>query len=174
VEYAGLNESLETFAARSENVIVCKSMSKAFALSGARVAYLCASPHQLESLRSLSPPWAVSLPAQVAAIHALQEPDYYAAKYRETHELRGQLMEGLRGLKWETVPSVTNFLLCHLPADGPEAATVIARSRQRGLFLRDTLNMGSRLGARTLRVAVKDAATNRRILDILTEVLALP
>jgi histidinol-phosphate/aromatic aminotransferase/cobyric acid decarboxylase-like protein len=174
VEYAGLKESLEAFAARSENTIVCKSMSKTFALSGARVAYLCASPHQLESLRSLSPPWSVSLPAQVAAIHALQEPDYYAAKYRETRELRGQLMEGLRLLKWEAVPSVTNFLLCHLPADGPEAATVIARSHQRGLFLRDTSSMGSRLGARTLRVAVKDAATNRCMLNILTEVLDLP
>jgi histidinol-phosphate/aromatic aminotransferase/cobyric acid decarboxylase-like protein/N-acyl-L-homoserine lactone synthetase len=174
VEYAGLDESLETFAARSENVIVCKSMSKTFALSGARVAYLCASPHQLESLRSLSPPWAVSLPAQVAAVRALQEPDYYAAKYRETHDLRGQLMEGLRLLNWEVVPSVTNFLLCHLPAAGPDVATVIARSRERGLFLRDPSSMGSRLGARTLRLAVKDAATNRQMLQILTEVLALP
>jgi hypothetical protein len=34
--------------------------------------------------------------------------------------------------------------------------------------------MGSRLGARTLRVAVKDAATNRCMLNILTEVLDLP
>jgi len=174
VEYAGVKESLETFAARSDNVIVCKSMSKTFALSGARVAYLCASPHQLESLRSLSPPWAVSLPAQVAAVRALQEPDYYAAKYRETHELRGQLIEGLRVLRWEAVPSMTNFLLCHLPADGPDAATVITRSRERGLFLRDPSNMGSRLGARALRVAVKDAATNQRMLKILAEVFVLP
>ena len=174
VEYAGLKESLETFAARSENVIVSKSMSKTFALSGARVAYLCAGPQQLESLRSLSPPWAVSLPAQVAAVCALQEPDYYAAKYRATHELRGQLIEGLRVLKWEAVPSVTNFLLCHLPADGPDAGTVITRSRERGLFLRDPSNMGSRLGTRVLRVAVKDAATNQRMLKILAEVLVLP
>ena len=42
IEYAGADQSLEMFAARSENVIVCKSMSKVYALSGARVAYLCA------------------------------------------------------------------------------------------------------------------------------------
>ena len=74
VEYAGADQSLEQFAARSENVIVCKSMSKAYAFSGARVAYLCAGQHQLESLRPLTPPWAVSLPAQIAAVKALEDP----------------------------------------------------------------------------------------------------
>ena len=33
-------------------------MSKVYALSGARVAYLCAGPHQLEALRAITPPWA--------------------------------------------------------------------------------------------------------------------
>src|ERR1041385_912788 len=56
IEYAGQNESVEQFAARSENIVVCKSMSKVYALSGARVAYLCAGAHQLEQLRALTPP----------------------------------------------------------------------------------------------------------------------
>src|SRR6266576_385362 len=68
----------DTVNVRSENVIVCKSMSKVYALSGARVAYLCAGPHQLEELRALTPPWVVSLPAQVAAVRALNDPAYYA------------------------------------------------------------------------------------------------
>ena len=51
---------------------------------------------------------------------------------------------------------------------------MITRSRERGLFLRDPSNMGSRLGNRALRVAVKDAATNQRMLKILTEVLDRP
>ena len=64
IEYAGANQSLESFAAQSENVVVCKSMSKVYALSGARAAYLCAPPHLLEELRSVTPPWAVSLLGQ--------------------------------------------------------------------------------------------------------------
>ena len=84
VDYAGPGQSLEPFAARSENVIVCKFMSKTYALSGARVG-IRAGPHQLESLRPLTPPWAVSLPAQIAAVKALEDPGYYAAKYEETH-----------------------------------------------------------------------------------------
>src|SRR6185369_9289782 len=91
IEYAGSGESLEQFAAESENVIVCKSMSKVYALSGARVAYLCAGAHQLEGLRAITPPWVVSLPAQVAATVALRDPRYYNGRYDETQVLREQL-----------------------------------------------------------------------------------
>jgi histidinol-phosphate/aromatic aminotransferase/cobyric acid decarboxylase-like protein len=171
VDYAGPDQSLETFAAASENVIVCKSMSKVYALSGARVAYLCAGPHQLEALRPLTPPWAVSLPAQVAAVKALQDPAYYAARYEETHRLREQLVESLRPLGLEVIPSVTNFLLCHLPVDGPDAATVVARCREHGVFLRDAGAQGSQLGGHALRLAVKDAAANQRLVQVLEKAL---
>ncbi|MEI7730601.1 MAG: histidinol-phosphate transaminase [Verrucomicrobiota bacterium] len=171
VDYTGSGNSLEHFAVRSPNVMVCKSMSKVYALSGARVAYLCASPHQLESLRAISPPWAVSLPAQVATVAALQDSAYYAGVHAQTRVLREELAQWLATLGWEVVPSTTNFLLCHLPATGPDAATVIARCRPRGLYLRDAATMGQTLGPRVLRIAVKDAATNRQMIQILREVL---
>lgn len=169
VEYAGPDQSLEPFAASSENVIVCKSMSKVYALSGARVAYLCAGPHQLEPLRPITPPWVVSLPGQVAGVEALKDADYYARCYRETHALRAELTDGLRALNWTLIPGMANFLLCHLPDNGPDAATVIARCRERGLFLRDASAMGSQLGNRAIRVAVKDGETNRRMISILQD-----
>ena len=173
VDYAGPGQSLEPFAARSENVIVCKSLSKVCALSGARVAYLCASPQQLESLRPLNPPWAVSLPAQVAAVNALADADYYAAKHAETHALRRQLIAALQPLNWEIIPGVTNFVLCHLPENGPDADTLIARCRESGLFLRNVATMGTCLGNRAVRLAVKDAETNRRMVKIIFEALGV-
>lgn len=173
VEYAGPGQSLEPFAVRTENVAVCKSMSKVYALSGARVAYLCAAPHQLEDLRSITPPWVVSLPAQLAAVRALQDPEYYAARYAETTALRESLAAQLGGIGFDVVPGVANFLLCHGPAHGPDAATIVDRCRSRGLFVRDARAMGTRMDNRTLRIAVKDAETNRRIVAILSESLAV-
>jgi histidinol-phosphate/aromatic aminotransferase/cobyric acid decarboxylase-like protein/N-acyl-L-homoserine lactone synthetase len=168
IEYAGAGESVETFASGSENVVVCKSMSKTYALSGARVAYLCAGPQVLESLRPLNPPWAVSLPAQVAAVNALADTAYYAAKYAETQALREALAQALRGLGWQVVGGVANFLLCQLPETGPDAETLVARCRQQNLFLRNAATMGTNLGERSVRIAVKDAATNRRMVEIIT------
>ena len=171
VEYAGPDQSLERFAAASANVVVCKSMSKVYALSGARAAYLCGPAEVIQDLRSITPPWAVSLPAQVAAVKALQDPGYYAQRYAETRRLRAQLADGLAKLEgWEIVPGVANFLLCHLPANGPDAVAVVQRCRAHGLFLRDASIMGRALGRHALRIAVKDAQTNQRMLEILQEI----
>ena len=167
VEYAGPKESIEPFAAKSENVVVCKSMSKVYALSGARVAYLCASPHQLESLRSITPPWIVGLPSQVAAVRALADPGYYAARYQQTAELRKEFAAELCSLGIETVDGIANFILCQLPDGGPDAATLVEQCRKDGLFLRDAVTMSQRLGSRALRIAVKDRTTNRRMIEII-------
>jgi histidinol-phosphate/aromatic aminotransferase/cobyric acid decarboxylase-like protein len=172
IEYAGENESLERFAATSPNVVMCKSMSKIYALSGARAAYLCGAAALMNELRAINPPWAVSLLAQVAAVAALKDPDYYATRYAETHQLREELAERIIELTdWEVLPGVANFLLCHLPDDGPDAATVVKRCRARGLYLRDAGAMGRSLGKHALRIAVKDGETNRRMVETIERVL---
>jgi histidinol-phosphate/aromatic aminotransferase/cobyric acid decarboxylase-like protein len=172
IEYAGRDQTLETFASQSPNVVVCKSLSKVYALSGVRAAYLCGPPPLIEELRPLNPPWAVSLPGQVAAVHALEDPGYYARCHERTQQLRQQMAQQLRercGL--EIVPGVANFLLCHLADDGPDAHEVVRRCRQQDLFLRDASSMGSRFGDRAVRIAVKDHATNQRIIEILSGIL---
>lgn len=171
VDYAGAGQSLERFAAESEDVVVCKSMSKVYALSGMRCAYLVASTATVADLRALTPPWAVGLLAQVAAVEALRDADYYEARWRETHALRAALSARLAALGAEVVPGVANFVLLHLPPGGPSPAQVVRRCRERGVFLRDFPEMAS-LRDTALRVAVKDAATNERIVAALGEALA--
>jgi histidinol-phosphate/aromatic aminotransferase/cobyric acid decarboxylase-like protein len=168
VDYVGAHESLEQFAARTPNVVVCKSMSKMYALSGARSAYLCGSRPLIDELRSITPPWSVSLPAQIAACAALGSTDHYEARWRETHALREKLATGLRALGWRVWPSVANFLLCEVP-DGP---ALLSACRDHGLFLRDASTMGRNLGPNAVRVAVKDAATNQRMIDIIARSFA--
>jgi len=136
------------------------------------VAYLCAAPHHLQGLRAITPPWAVSLPAQVAAVNALNDPDYYRARYEETAVLRDELSSRLQSFGWEVIPGVANFLLCHLPNHAPDAATVARRCREYGLFLRDAGLMGSQIGTHALRIAVKDYATNQRMIGTVRSVAA--
>jgi histidinol-phosphate/aromatic aminotransferase/cobyric acid decarboxylase-like protein len=172
IEYTGGDQSLETFAAASENVVVCKSMSKVFALSGARVAYLCAGAHQLEALRAITPPWVVGLPSQLAAVRALEAPRYYAECHAETHRLRQALASDLRDLDWKVLPGVANFLLCQLPQAGPTASELVDRCRRHGLFLRNTGSMGGSTVDDEIRIAVKSDADNLRMIEILDAVLS--
>jgi histidinol-phosphate/aromatic aminotransferase/cobyric acid decarboxylase-like protein len=146
-------------------------MSKVYALSGARVAYLCAGSHQLEELRAITPPWVVSLPAQVAAVKALADPEYYASRHQETHALREALAVELSRLGLNVLPGIANFLLCHLPDSGIQADTLVRRCRDQGLFIRDAALMGANLGSRAIRLAVKDADTNARMVSMLASAL---
>jgi len=148
-------------------------MSKVYALSGARAAYLCASPALLEELRSITPPWAVSLVAQVAAVRALQDPGYYAGRYAETALRRAELSEALAEMGLDVIDGVANFLFCHLPEEGASASEIVARCRKQNLFLRDASPMGSALGRHALRIAVKDASANRQMLRILRDAMAV-
>ena len=167
IEYAGAEHSLESFAMQSENVIVCKSMSKVYALSGLRAAYLCASPHQLEELKTITPPWSVSLPAQIAATYALHANDYYAMRYWETKDLREKLVQGLSAMGiTEIIPGIANFVMFHLPETMDTAESIVKKCRDSGLFLRNVAGMGSEVGHRAMRMAVKDEETNNRMLEI--------
>ena len=173
VDFIDSGESLESFAADSRNVVVCKSMSKVYALSGLRVGYLCGPPGIIRDLLPLNPPWGVSLPGQLAAVTALQDQDYYKQRWRETHVLRRQLAADLRDLDGlRVLPGTANYLFCELPADGPGTELVMERCRKHNLFLRDPAASSPRLGSHTLRIAVKDAATNKRIVNILEKALA--
>jgi len=172
VDFAGQDQSLETYAAASSNVIVAKSMSKAYALSGVRAAYLCGPGSLVAEARGWCPPWAVSLPGQIAACEALSSLDYYSSRWQETVALREELQVGLEAQGWDVVPSRANFLLCHLPRTAPEAVEFVADLRRHGLFIRDTASMGTALSGRAVRIAVKDRQTNQRMLEILATALA--
>jgi histidinol-phosphate/aromatic aminotransferase/cobyric acid decarboxylase-like protein/GNAT superfamily N-acetyltransferase len=173
IEYCGRDQSLEKLAIGTSNIIVCKSMSKVYALSGLRSAYLCASPFQLEKLRSISPPWAVSLPSQIAALIALKEGSYYEKCYEQTHSMREEFSKEL--LKFNSVEVLqgkANFVLCHLPENGLDAETIVAQCKELGLYIRDVSNMGNNFNRHTIRIAIKDKETNQRMLKILKKVLS--
>jgi histidinol-phosphate/aromatic aminotransferase/cobyric acid decarboxylase-like protein len=173
IDYAGDGMSLEAFAAASSQVVVCKSLSKVYALSGVRAAYLVAPRVLAADLQAITPPWAVSLPAQVAAVRALQDPAYYRDRYAETRVLRAKLRMGLSKLApWSVTEGVINSVLCLTTPEMPTAAAIVSACRVEGLFLRDWPLARSSLGVRAVRVSVKDDATNVRIVETLGRALA--
>ena len=172
VEFVSSSESLEKFAVKTENVIVCKSMSKIYALSGVRAAYLCCSPHLIEILKQFSPPWSISLPAQASAIAALLDRQYYEQKYAETNILRDRLKQNLHKLGVaEIVNGVANYLLFYLPGHFPEPGEFLESCKQKKLFLRDVSNMGKNIGKNAVRIAIKDEVTNNKMIGIIKKIL---
>lgn len=174
IDYVDSGESVEAFAAHADRVVVCKSMSKGYGLSGLRVGYLCTGADTAAQLRRGIPPWAVSLPAQVAAVSALRDSSYYASCYEQTRALRDEMFADLLALGVSPVPGVANFLLFHLPQWSAEAEVVAARTRELGVFVRVAGRTSETIGSRALRTAVKDRGTNRVIINALREAIGTP
>jgi histidinol-phosphate/aromatic aminotransferase/cobyric acid decarboxylase-like protein len=181
--YAGLSESLADLAATDPRVVVCSSLSKMYALSGIRAAYLVAEPITAAQLRRRTPPWPLSLPAQLAAVAALRDPAYYSDCWLRTHALRRQLAADLAGLDESVVveEGVANFLTVTLPSGGPSAAQLVNECRRHDVYLRDLSPLSPEYQGRTVRIAVKDTAENARIvaacqaaLDVLRPASASP
>jgi histidinol-phosphate/aromatic aminotransferase/cobyric acid decarboxylase-like protein/GNAT superfamily N-acetyltransferase len=156
----GASASLERVAVSLPNVVVCKSMSKAYALSGLRVAYLCGHPMQIEPVRSRTPPWVLGAPALLAAQTAIQEGAYYASRIRETHELRDRLCAELTavGCTIHGAPRA-NFVLCS-PPTGICPRAIGDRLRQRGVYIKDDSGVDG-----AMRLTVLDTKASSKLVQ---------
>ncbi|WP_199486542.1 histidinol-phosphate aminotransferase family protein [Actinomadura logoneensis] len=186
--YIGAEQSLESYAVTTDNVVICTSLSKMYALSGLRAAYLTAPPPIAAEMRRWTPPWAVSLPAQIAAVSALRDPAYYAERWAQTAVLRAELAAMLAAtnaaadvsehvdvsMHVDVSESVANFVLLTLPHGGIGAARLVERCRRQGVFLRDLSPLSPAFEGRTVRIAVRDAASNARVAATVAEALRVP
>lgn len=166
VDFAPHVPTAEPLVRSDGRLIVAKSLSKFFALSGLRVGYLCSSLARIGALEPWSPPWSAGLLAQVAAMRALASYDWYRQQAATTAQLRDALaarIAAIPGLR--PFPSATNFVL--FKTDAVDAATLVSRCQAHGVFLRDCASLSPRFGGRFVRTAVKDAAANDRIVAAL-------
>lgn len=170
IDYIPEAQSLESLVEKIPSLIVCKSMSKCYALSGLRVAY--AVSQKMSELRRFIPPWAVSLPGQLAAVAALKNPAYYNEQYEIIHQQRRVLSEKLKQQSFTVLPGVANFLLTFLPENTHHtSSSFIEACKQRGVFIRDAQNMGVTLGDNAVRFAIRSSKENERIVECVKEVL---
>ena len=170
IEYLHDGDSLESLTGQIEELIICKSMSKCYALSGLRVAYAVTS--QASFLRRFIPPWAVSLPAQLAAITALDQPEYYAKQYEMIHRNRTHLSQSLTALGFKVYPGVANYILTELPTNIAASSGAFVQScRERGVYVRDAENMGVTIDSKFVRFAVRMEDENKQILSCIEHLM---
>lgn len=171
IDYAGKEKSLEKSVGEHPNLIVIKSMSKVYALSGARVAYMVCSSFIHKCINQFIPPWSVSLIGQIAGVEALKDESYYLEKYEETHVIRRAMVEKVSKVNSVRVfESCANFFLLELYQT--KADTLLSRLQSKGLFIRQCDSMSVQFQNNFVRIAVKDAVTSEGMIKkIITEIL---
>src|SRR5437764_6483878 len=90
------------------NMLVLRSMTKAYALAGLRLGYAVGSPDVLAALQRARPPWSVNALAQAAGIAALQDAAHLAHCLARIAHAKHDFVVGLRALGLTPVPSATH------------------------------------------------------------------
>jgi histidinol-phosphate aminotransferase len=93
------------------NLVVTRTMSKAFALAGARLGYLAAAPEICDALRVVRLPYHLSAVTQATASAALRHADELLGKVEVLREERDRTVEWLRQQGFEVAESDANFVL---------------------------------------------------------------
>lgn len=141
-------------------LVLLRALTKSYAMAGLRVGYcLSAHPGLLEKMAAIGQPWAVSGPAQAAAVAALsQAPDWPAQCLGELERQRDRLSAALTAAGAAVFPSDSNFLLCRWRDD-----TLKDSLLKQGILIRQCGDYRG-LGPSYFRLAVRNVQDNSRLI----------
>jgi histidinol-phosphate aminotransferase len=100
-----------TLLPEQPRLVVTRTMSKAFALAGARVGYLAAHPAVVDALQLVRLPYHLSTFTQAVARTALAHADELLGTVEAVKTQRDRIVEDLPVLGCRVVPSDANFVL---------------------------------------------------------------
>lgn len=139
-------------------LIVTRTMSKAFAMAGARVGYLAAAPGVVDALRLVRLPYHLSAVTQAVARTALAFAEELQGQVDTLRRERDELALWLQDNGFTVAPSDANFLLF---GELPDRRAVWQGLLDRGVLIRETGPSGS------LRVTVGTPQENQLFREVL-------
>ena len=120
---------------QNANVIVVRTMSKAFALAGARVGYMIADPKVIEAALLIRLPYHLSSQTQALALVALDNQGLLKKEVELLRTERDRVSAELEKLGFQVIPSDANFLLFSGFRSGPQVAW--QEMLKAGILIRD-------------------------------------
>jgi histidinol-phosphate aminotransferase len=147
---------------RHRNLVVSRTMSKAFALAGARVGYLAAAPEICDAIRVVRLPYHLSAVTQATALAALRHAPELLGKVDQLRAERDATVTWLRGRGLLVADSDANFALFGTFRD---RHAVWQGLLDRGVLIRETGPDG------WLRVSIGTADEMQTFKEALTQVM---
>jgi len=161
-EFGG--ETVIDWRARFRNLIVLRTLSKAFALPGIRVGFGVATRDVIARLERVRPPGSISTISALLASEALRRPELAMENVQRVTAERAWLSGRLTDAGRPPAPSVTNFLLLRI--GDHEAAEAEAERLLRSGIVPRTFGPANPLRGH-LRLTVRSRTENERLLEVI-------
>jgi threonine-phosphate decarboxylase len=160
-------ESVSLEVAENPYLIVLRSMTKFYALSGLRIGYGLFHPSISPRIRAHKEPWTINSLAQAAAMAALDDEPYRRRSFEVMSREKLFLERGLADLGIPFVPSRANYYLLK-PRQAQHMRLVL---EEKGILVRDCSNFTG-LDETYLRVAVRSRRENTILLKEMADTCA--
>lgn len=167
VEYFPQNFNSLKFLKQYPNLLISRTMSKAFGLASLRVGFALASPEVTNLLNRVRQPFNVSSFALAAAVAALKDTDFIEQSRALNQQGMAQLEQGFKALGLNWIASRANFIAVDVQRDGAQVFNALL---QKGVIVRP---VGGGYGMpQHIRVSIGLPEENARFLEALAQVLA--
>ncbi|HET9035196.1 MAG TPA: histidinol-phosphate transaminase [Myxococcaceae bacterium] len=163
-EFSG--QTAVSLLARAPQLLVTRTLSKAFGLAGLRVGYGLAAPEVVQVLEKVRGPYKVNVLGEKAALAALREDVSWVRRHvEESVAIRERLRDALEALGLRALPSSANFLCLPVPDSAALGRALLGRGIKVRV-LRGLPGIGD-----AVRVGVGPWGVMERLLAALREVL---
>ena len=147
------------------NVVLLRSMTKDYALTGLRLGYMLASGNVIERVRRFQYSWSVNAPAQAAGIAALSDPGHVEKGREAVYAGKRFLWDAFFSLGLECRPSAANFLLIRVGQATDLRLNLLQRYK---ICVRDCTSFGL---PEYIRVGIRCMEDNRKLVEALRQFL---
>jgi histidinol-phosphate aminotransferase len=155
--------SAVTLLAKHSNLVVIRTMSKAFAFAGARLGYLISNKALVSAMYLVRLPYHLSALTQAAAEVALEYQDELLGNVSALKESRKSVMASLFAMGLEVAPSEANFIIFSGFPMQPEQ--LWRKLLDRGVLIRDVGLLVH------LRMTIGNEAENKLFIEALQDIL---
>jgi histidinol-phosphate aminotransferase len=116
------------------NLVVSRTLSKAYSLAGLRVGYALAAPAIITQMMKVKDSYNCDAVSMAAGCAALDDREYAQRTWAHVRAERARLTEALSGRGWKVLPSQANFLLAAVP--GGHAGAIYQALKDKGILVR--------------------------------------
>ena len=161
------NEHCIDLVAKCEKLIVCRTLSKSYALAGLRFGYLVAQPHIVDQMMKVKDSYNCDALSIAAAAAAIADDDWQIENRKKIIATRNRLTERMRSLGFDVPESQGNFTW-NTRKDVP-VKPIYKHLKQNGILVRYMDYSGWGDG---LRISVGTDEQTDRCVDLIAEYIA--
>ncbi len=147
-----------------ENLLILRSLTKDYALTGLRVGYALGLPVVIDAIEKAQPPWSVNSFAQAAAIAALSDTEFFTNSMRDLFRARDDFAQRLAGIGLPPLSTRMTYFLVSVPT----AKELATRLLVRHLRVRDCTSFGL---PQHVRIATRRPDENAQLINALGELV---